>query len=89
MADEEPVVVYEAEDEVQAILHRELLEEAGISVFEDPLEQDEFLGVKLMYSQLLVPKEDAGRARELIDAFDAEANAGELETPDEPMKEDS
>jgi len=75
------VVVFDAADEIQTILYRTLLEEAGFDVLERPMETDEFAGVKQrdLHSQLLVLREHAARARELIAAFTEEAEIGSLE----------
>jgi hypothetical protein len=87
MADEELVPVYDAPTEVDALLNRTLLQEAGIDVVERILESDWFEGVqqKALHSQLLVRAEDADRARELLTAFAEEAQSGELasEIPDD------
>ncbi|HEY3416405.1 MAG TPA: DUF2007 domain-containing protein [Armatimonadota bacterium] len=80
--DNELQVVFAASDEVEAVLFRSLLEEAGIDVVERPFESDWFEGVRQqgLHSQLLVREEDVPRARELVTAFAEEAAAGELST---------
>lgn len=80
MTNSDLVAVYNATDEVQALLYREMLQEAEIDVVERPLEADWLEGVRLdgLHSQLLVKSEDAERARALIAAFAAEAEQGEL-----------
>ena len=80
MRDEALAVVFDATDEVQALLYRTMLEEAGIDVLERPLETLMFESVRqrALHSQLLVRREDAARARGLIDAFREEAERGEL-----------
>jgi len=79
------VMVFEAGDEIEALLHKQLLEEAGIDVVEQPLEPEWLEGVQQrgLHSQLLVAEEDAAQAGELINAFTREADSGELqsETP--------
>ncbi|MHB9026900.1 MAG: putative signal transducing protein [Armatimonadota bacterium] len=87
-------VVFDAPDEVQAVLYRSLLEEAGIDVVERPLETDWFEGVRQqgLHSQLLVREEDAPRAAELVAAFRQEAEEGDFtaESLDEaPNSEDN
>lgn len=72
--------VFDAADEVEAVLYRSLLEEAGIDVVERPFEAEWFEGVRQqgLHSELLVRKEDAQRATELVAAFHQEAEEGEL-----------
>lgn len=79
------VSVFNATDEVQALLYRSMLEEAGIDVVENQLEAQWLESVKLqgLHSQLLVRPKDEARARELIEAFREEAERGEL-TVDNP-----
>jgi len=81
------IAVFNATDEVQALLYRSMLEEAGIDVVEKPLEAQWFESVKQqgLHSQLLVRPKDEVRARELIAAFREEAARGELavENPEE------
>lgn len=93
MANTDLVVVYDAEEEVHAVLYRSLLEEAGIDVVERPLEAEWLEGVRLraLHSQLLVRAEDAERARALVDAFQQDAEDGDLstETTDIPSKNDA
>lgn len=82
----ELIAVYDAADEVTALLHRTLLEEAGIDVVERPWETEWFESVRQrgLHSQLLVRVTDAERARQLLAAFDRQADAGQLEaTPPE------
>ena len=81
MGNDDLVVVFDAVNEVQTILYRSLLEEAGIDVIERPLEIDELAGVKQrdLHSQLLVRQADAAQARELIAAYTEEAELGTLE----------
>ncbi len=87
MAEDELVAVYGAESEIDALLHRELLEEAGIDVMEQVRESEIFAGITYdtLHSVLLVRAADADRARELLDAYAAEEASGELagEKPDE------
>lgn len=80
MAASELVVVYDAPQEVLAILYRSMLVEAGIAVVEQLWESDALEGVQLraLHSQLLVSAADAVRARALVEAFTAEASSGEL-----------
>lgn len=80
MMEDQLVVVYDAYTAVEALLYREMLEEAGIDVVERPLEAEWFEGVRQrnLHSQLLVSAEDEARARELIEAFHEEAQTGEL-----------
>jgi len=80
MSNDALVVVFDAETEVDALLSRNLLEEAGIDVVERPLEAVEFEGVRqrALHSQLLVMPEDRVRAEELLASFAAEAESGEL-----------
>jgi hypothetical protein len=82
MAEDRLVAVYDAYTEVEAVLYRSMLEEAGIDVVELPLEVEWFEGVRQrnLHSRLLVSAEDAERARELIVAFHEEAQTGELST---------
>jgi hypothetical protein len=95
MSEQTLVVVYDAEDEVAAQLFRTLLEEDGIAVVERPLESPIFEGVQQfgLHSQLMVREEDAARARRLIEAFEQEAESGELRTeiPEDtgPFSEDT
>ena len=74
------VPVYDAETEVEAVLYRTMLEEAGIDVVERPYETVWLESVKqrALHSQLLVRAEDAERARALVAAFEEEAARGEL-----------
>jgi hypothetical protein len=80
MTDDELVVVFNAEDEVQALLYRNLLEEAGIPVIERPLEAEWLEGVmhQDLHSQLLVREDDAEEAHRLVEAFRREAEEGIL-----------
>ncbi|MHB0937331.1 MAG: putative signal transducing protein [Armatimonadota bacterium] len=80
MKDDNLVAVFNATDEVQALLYRSMLEEAGIDVVESLLEAQWLESVKLqgLHSQLLVRQADEARARELIAAFREEAERGEL-----------
>lgn len=80
------VAVYDAATEVESVLYRTMLEEAGIDVVERQLEAYWLESVKqrALHSQLLVRLADAERARELVEAFRAKAEAGELLPPDEP-----
>jgi hypothetical protein len=80
MDEDELTVVFNAEDEVQALLYRNMLEEAGIHVLERPLEAEWFEGVKQsgLHSQLLVRDQDAEQASALVEAFMREADSGEL-----------
>jgi len=86
MSEENLVVVYGAETAVESMLYRTMLEEAGIDVEEQLLEVEGIGGVTQdwLHSRLLVRPEDEARARELIEEFHEEAQAGELaeETPD-------
>lgn len=79
------VVVFDAEDEISALLYRTMLEEAGIDVIERPLEVIWFEGVRqrALHSQLLVRETDAAQARTLVEAFRADAEAGELNAAEE------
>lgn len=92
MEDEDLVPVYDADDEVEALLYRSMLEEAGISVIERPLEEPWLEGVmqRSLHSQLLVRDEDAERAFALVDAFRHEADDGVLsqEIPTEETSEE-
>jgi len=84
MDEQELVPVYDAMDEIQAVLHRELLEEAGFDVMEREYESDIFVGVRQndLHSQLLVHSEDAERASQLIAEYNEEAEDGDLEIDD-------
>jgi hypothetical protein len=75
-------IIFEAKNEVQALLYRAMLQEAGIDVMERPMEPEVMEGVRWrdLHSQLLVRAEDEARALELIDAFASEAASGELAT---------
>jgi hypothetical protein len=69
---DDAVVVYEAEDTMQALLYRTMLEEAGIDVRERPFDEQDWLGhatQQAPYSQLLVRDDDAARACRLVEAF--------------------
>jgi hypothetical protein len=85
MADDELVVVYSAVDEVDALLHRTMLEEAGIDVEERPLEVEWLESVRQrgLHSQLLVRQEDVARATELIKSYDEESERGDLEADED------
>lgn len=80
MTDQEMVVIFDAEDEIQALLNRTLLEEAGIPVFERMMEAETLEGVKQqgLHSKLLVRIEDVKKALPLIWAFREEGDSGEL-----------
>ncbi|MHB9130106.1 MAG: putative signal transducing protein [Armatimonadota bacterium] len=80
---EDYIVVYNAMDEIQALLYRNLLEEAGIDVLERPMEIPWLEGLRLddIHSQLLVHEEDVERASQLIEAFHQEAEEGTLTLP--------
>ena len=80
MERENLVAVFDAADEVGALLFRTVLEEAGIDVVERPYETLWLESVKqrALHSQLLVRRSDEARARQLIEAFRAEAERGEL-----------
>jgi len=80
MSEEEFTVVFNATDELQALLYRSMLEEAGITVMERPLETDWLEGVKQsgLHSQLLVQEHDLELAAGLVTAFQHEADNGEL-----------
>lgn len=80
MNENELVVVFNAGDEVEALLYRTLLEEAGINVLERPLETAWLETIKQddLHSQLLVYPADVERARLLIEAFQQEAVQGTL-----------
>jgi len=86
--EEELVAVFDAADEVQALLYRTVLEEAGIDVVERPYETAWFESVKqnALHSRLLVRRHDAARAKSLLDAFQAAAEGGTLSAgpPDAP-----
>jgi hypothetical protein len=86
MRNESLVTVFNAIDEVQALLYRTVLEEAGIDVVERQLETPWFETVKqqALHSQLQVRREDEARALELIAAFHEEAERGKL-TVDNPQ----
>jgi len=85
MGSEDLVSVFDATDEVQSLLYRTMLEEAGIDVVERQLEIPwlETLKLQGLHSQLLVRRRDEARARELIASFHEEAESGEL-TVDNP-----
>ncbi len=89
--DDALVVVFDAETEIQAVLYRTMLEEAGIDVVERPWEAYWLEAVRQhdLHSQLLVREADARRARELVEAFRAEANAGKLSLPDDETPADA
>ena len=80
MSDDELVIVYNAEDEIGALLYRTMLEEAGIDVIERPMEEPWLEGIMQqgLHSQLLVRERDAERAQSLVEAFTREADSGEL-----------
>ena len=80
MDDRELVVVFDAESDVQALLYRTMLEEAGIDVVERQLEVPWFEGVRwrALHSQLLVRAEDAERASTLVREFTEAAEQGNL-----------
>lgn len=91
MEDDELVTVFDADDEVEALLYRSMLEEAGIAVIERPMEEPWLEGVmqRALHSQLLVREEDAERAFALVDAFRREADEGVLSHElDEPQETD-
>ena len=75
------VPVFDATDEVQALLYKSMLEEAGIGVVERTYEPEWLEGVmqRGLHSQLLVQAGDADTARALVESFSAEATAGELD----------
>lgn len=81
------VAVFDAPDEIQALLYRTMLEEAGIPVMERPMEAEWLEGVMQqgLHSQLLVREGDAEEARRLVEDFRREADEGILsaEIPDE------
>ncbi|OPZ85517.1 MAG: hypothetical protein BWY76_01381 [bacterium ADurb.Bin429] len=81
MGTDELVPVFDAPDEIQALLYKTMLEEAGIGVVERALEPEWLEGVmqRGLHSQLLVQTADAETARTLVESFTAEANAGELD----------
>ena len=87
MSEGKLVVVFSAANEVQALLYRSVLEEAGIDVMERQYETFILESVKqrALHSELLVREEDADKARELVDAFHQEAERGELavDSPEE------
>ncbi len=85
MTNVDMVVVFDATSEVQALLFRDMLTEAGIEVYEHLLEDDTFEGVmqNSLHSQLMVSPEDEARATELIVAFTEESASGELDAGDE------
>ena len=92
MDDQEMVVIFDAEDEIQALLNRTLLEEAGIPVFERLMEAETLEGVKQqgLHSKLLVRLEDVKKALPLIWAFHEESDSGELaDDLDNDVDEDS
>jgi hypothetical protein len=80
MRDEELVPVYNAMSEVDALLYRTMLEEAGIDVVERPFEADWLEGVRQdgLHSQLLVAASNVADARTLVEDFTREAENGEL-----------
>lgn len=80
MTSDKLVPVFSALNEIQAVLYRSMLEEAGIDVFEEMMEDDVFVGVKLrgMHSRLMVREEDAQRATDLVIAYSQEVDRGEL-----------
>jgi len=80
MSESALVAVFNAPDEIQALLYRTVLEEAGIDVVERTYEITLFESVRqnALHSELLVRAEDADRARALLAAFYQEAATGEL-----------
>jgi hypothetical protein len=88
MADEELVVVYDAMDDIQALLYRTMLEEAGIAVVERPMEVTWLEGVKVeaLHSQLMVREEDVNRATKLVESFRREAEEGQLAAEEPPAE---
>lgn len=80
MREDELVPVYNALSEVDALLNRTMLEEAGIDVVERQLEADWLEGVRQdgLHSQLLVAVANEAEARRLLDDFTREAESGEL-----------
>lgn len=81
MGTDELVPVFDAPDEIQALLYKTMLEEAGIGVVERTYEPEWLEGVmqRGLHSQLLVQAADAETARTLVASFTAEADAGELD----------
>lgn len=90
MHEDELVPVFNATSEVEALLYRTMLEEAGIDVIERPFEADWFESIKLdgLHSQLLVRAEDAEEAGQLAADFTREAETGVLSAPDAPNQDD-
>lgn len=80
MTESELIPVYDASDATEALMFRNMLEEAGIPVVEREMESDWLEGVKLddLHSQLMVRAEDAEQASALVAAFQSEADTGEL-----------
>lgn len=91
MINEDMVVVFDADSEVQALLYRDMLTSAGIEVYERLLEDETFEGVmqESLHSQLMVHVEDEVRASELVTAFTAASDSGALDAGDEVQGETS
>ncbi|HOF86745.1 MAG TPA: DUF2007 domain-containing protein [Armatimonadota bacterium] len=81
MGTDELVPVFDAPDEIQALLYQTMLEEAGIGVVERTFEPEWLEGVmqRGLHSQLLVRAADAETARALVESFSADADAGALD----------
>jgi len=86
------VVVYTSDDEIEGELYKDMLEEADIPVILNSTtglmgQRTIFAGANPSKVALLVPAEDAERARELVLSFHEEAESGrlaeDLEEPDE------
>jgi hypothetical protein len=92
MDENELTVVFNAADEVEALLYRNMLEEAGIQVMERLMETEWLEGVKQsgLHSQLLVREHDVALATHLVEAFQHEADDGELaaEIPEQEPEND-
>lgn len=79
---EEFVVVFESNNQVEAILYQNMLQDAGIQVMDQP-QVDPFLTNVIVTIvppeyRLFVRAEDAQKARELVDAYRAEVERGDL-----------
>ena len=85
---DELVTIYTSDNEIEAQLYQALLEEAGIPAMLQTLpdvwgQRGEIVGQPRARFRLLVHAENAGQAGELVEAFRAQAEAGELEQEEE------
>lgn len=86
MTEDAYISVFIASNELQAVMHRQLLEEAGMSVIEQRVDCGYPVGmvpVHGMYSRLLVREEDGPHAVQLIAAYADEVERGNLTLADD------